>query len=34
MARAKYSTGYEEFPKTFKKFVDEINKLFEIKIAY
>ena len=32
--RAKYSTGYEEFPKTFKKFVDEINKLFEIKIAY
>ena len=32
--RAKYSTGYEKFPKTFKKFVDELNKLFETKIAY
>ena len=32
--RAKYSTGYEKFPKTFKKFVDELNKLFETKITY
>ncbi len=32
--RSKYSTGYEQFPKTFKKFVDELNKLFETKIAY
>ena len=24
----------ELFPKTFKKFVDELNKLFETKIAY
>ncbi len=32
--KSKYSTGYEKFPKTFKKFVDEINKLFEIKFAY
>ena len=29
-----YSTGYEQFPKTFKEFVDELNKLFETKIAY
>ena len=32
--QSKYSTGYEQFPKTFKKFVDELNKLFETKIAY
>ena len=32
--KSKYSTGYEKFPKTFKKFVDELNKLFETKIAY
>ena len=32
--RAKYSTGYEKFPKTFKKFFAELNKLFETKIAY
>jgi len=32
--KSKYSTGYEKFPKTFKKFVDELNKLFETKIDY
>ena len=32
--KSKYSTGYEKFPKTFKKFVDELNKLFETKITY
>ena len=32
--QSKYSTGYEQFPKTFKEFVDELNKLFETKIAY
>ena len=30
--QSKYSTGYEQFPKIFKKFVDELNKLFETKI--
>ena len=30
--KSKYSSGYEKFPKTFKKFVDELNKLFETKI--
>ena len=30
--KSKYSSGYEQFPKTFKKFVDELNKLFETKI--
>ena len=32
--KSKYSSGYEKFPKTFKKFVDELNKLFETKIDY
>ena len=30
--KSKYSSGYEKYPKTFKKFVDELNKLFETKI--
>ena len=32
--KSKYSSGYEKFPKTFKKFVDELNTLFDTKIAY
>ena len=32
--KSKYSTGYEKFPKTFKEFVAELNKLFETKIDY
>jgi len=32
--KSKYSSGYEQYPKTFKKFIDELNKLFETKIDY
>ena len=32
--KSKYSTGYEKYPKTFKKFVNELNILFKIKIDF
>ena len=32
--RAKYSTGYEKFPKTFKKLIKELNILFGASIKF
>ena len=32
--RAKYSTGYEKFPKTFKKLIKELNILFGVRIKF
>jgi len=32
--RAKYSTGYEKFPKTFKKLIKELNILFGVSIKF
>ena len=32
--KAKYCTGYESYPKNFKKFIKELNSLFGSNIKY
>ena len=32
--KSKYSSGYEKYPRNYKKFITAINKLFEIKIDF